>query len=460
MAVQFKEKIIVAGAGPVGCLLATLLARRGMEVEVYEKRPDLRRASLAGGRSINLVLTDRGLRALRRLGLNEPVQELTVPVLGRMMHSIEGELAYQPYGKDDSEHNHSVSRGELNKFLLDAAEEAGVVIHFEHPITGADFEAQKLVVQPPTGSPKQVPFHVVLGCDGAPSAIRQALVDAGHADAQVSFMQWGYKELLFPAGPDGDYRAAGHALHIWPRGAHFLMALANLDGSFTGTLYMPTTGPQSFEALDDPAKIEAFFTNYYPDAIELLGDYAEELLAHPTGMLGTVRCATWHLDDRVLLLGDAAHGIVPFFGQGLNSGFEDCTVFDELLDKEDSMADLFARFFERRKPNADAIADMALENAVEMGEKVADPNFLLRKKVEAKIEQHMPEIYRSRYAMVMYSHIPYAKAFALGEVQQTLLSTLTADLDDAEDLDLDHARQLIEERFSPEVERLGVDLHF
>ncbi len=460
MAVDNQQHVTVVGAGPVGCVLATLLARRGFDVRAFEKRPDMRRADLAGGRSINLVLTDRGLHALGRIGLRQKVLELTVPVLGRMMHSPDGDLTFQPYGKDDSECNYSVSRDRLNQFLLDAAEDAGVELNFEHELVDADLEAGQLIFETSPAGRTSVSSPVTFGCDGAPSAVRRALVQRPEFEESVDFMNWGYKELVFPAADDGGYAMERTALHIWPRGAHFLMGLANLDGSFTGTLYLPRTGPDSFDELDDPRRLLQFFQTNYADATELLGDFVDEFLSHPTGSLGTVRCAPWHLDDRVLLVGDAAHGIVPFFGQGLNSGFEDCAVLDDLLADDTDLARVFETFFERRKANTDAIADMALENAVEMGEKVADPDFLLKKEVESIIEQQLGKLYRSRYATVMYSRIPYRVAYEAGKKQEAILSELTADLERAEDVDLEQARRLIERELTPLYEKYGVDLEF
>ena len=465
MEIEEFEEATVVGAGPVGCVLATLLARRGVDVTLFEKRPDMRRADIDGGRSINLVLTDRGLRALDRIGLRDRILDHTVPVRGRMMHSTDGEQTYQPYGKDASECNYSVSRGRLNELLLDTAEDTGVEIHFEHAVSSVDFDANRLSFGPSdTGEEiaDVADYDVVFGCDGAPSALRKALVERGDVDESVVFMEWGYKELRFPAGDDGSWPMQNEALHIWPRGEHFLMGLANPDGSFTGTIYLARRGDVSFEALDDEEAVRAFFDEYYTTAVPYLGDYVEEFLEHPTGSLGTVRAAPWYLDGQVLLVGDAAHGIVPFFGQGLNSGFEDCVVLDDLLADGglQSLEDVFEAFYQRRKPNTDAIADMALENAVEMGEKVADADFLLQKEIEERLEQTFDDIYRSRYATVMYSTIPYAVAFEAGEIQQEILAELAAGVDDAADVDLDEARKLIDERLTPIYERHDVTLDF
>lgn len=453
--------VAVVGAGPVGCVLSVLLARRGFAVATFEKRPDMRRKDLAAGRSINLVLTRRGLRALELVGMRESVLQLTVPVLGRMMHSVAGELSYQPYGRDDSECNYSVSRGRLNEYLLDAAERAGCTLYFEHELVDADLDEGELIFEGPDGDEIQASADVVIGCDGAGSGVREVLVAEHGAEDSIEWLEHGYKELLFPTGSDGDYAMAGHALHIWPRGDHMLMGLANNDRSFTGTIYLRNEGPHSFAELDDEARVLSFFEQHYPDAIGLLTeDFEREFIEHPLGHLGTVRCAPWHYEGRALLVGDAAHAIVPFFGQGLNCGFEDCAEFDRLLDSTDDFSELFATFYERRKTNADAIADMALENFVEMRDLVSDEQFLLRKAIEHRIEQEMPQLYRSRYATVMYSYNDYRDVYDAGAIQEEILGELADGVDDADEVDLAGARRLIADRLVPFYESRGVDLDF
>lgn len=455
------KSVTVIGGGPVGCVLAVILARRGHEVVLYEMRPDMRRADIPAGRSINLVLTERGMKALDLLGLKEEVLAGTVPVIGRQIHSLEGELAYQPYGKDASECNYSVSRGALNQLLLTKAEKEGVRLVFQAKLKGADFDAGTLTFTRKDSAIETVEAKQVFGCDGAPSGVRRALCEREGFSDSMDLLEHGYKELLFPAAPGGGFAMRKDALHIWPRGSHMLMGLPNQDGSFTGTIYLPNYGADSFESLTTPEKVSEFFEAYYPDALPLIEGLPLSFLDNPTGHLGTVRSYPWHLDDRALLVGDAAHAIVPFFGQGLNCGFEDCAVLSGLLDEHGGpTADAFAAYTEARKPAGDAIADMALENFVEMRDRVSDPAFLLRKAVESRLETTFTAKYRSRYAMVMYSTIPYHHAQQAGVIQSEILDTLCEGLTSPDDVDMDQASKLIDQKLSPFVAEHAIDLAF
>jgi kynurenine 3-monooxygenase len=459
-----SNDVVIVGGGLVGSLLALFLADRGRQVDVYERRADLRREGAAGGRSINLVLTRRGIRALGRVDLDRAALRLSIPVHGRMIHAKDGELTFQPYGRDESECNYSISRAGLNAFLVEAAERRGARYHFEQPLVGADLETGRLRFEDrrASGGVRELTAASIFGTDGAGSALRDAYAELPDFECSTEFIEHGYKELTIPAGELESFRIEKHALHIWPRGGFMLMALPNLDGSFTATLYLPWRGEHGFDRLETADDVRALFRDHFADAIPLLPDLVDEFFANPSGQLGTVRCAPWNYRDRALLLGDAAHAIVPFFGQGMNSGFEDCTELARLLDADPEGAPgaSFERFARGRKPDADAIARMALENFVEMRDRVGDSGFLLRKQVEHRLEQAMPERYRSRYSMVMYSHIPFHVAFEAGEIQRGLLDELCAGLGSADDLDLDAAARRIDERLAPHLRAAGVTLDY
>ncbi len=452
---------MIVGGGLVGSLLAVVLAERGRPVTVFERRADPRRGGAEGGRSINLVLTRRGVRALERVGLATRAMALTVPVTGRMMHAVDGERAYQPYGRDASECNLSISRAGLNAFLLDAAVERGVDVRFGARLVGADAGRGRLSFEDDASARFEIEARVVFGADGAGSALRGALRDAGTVEESVDMLPHGYKELEIPPDDRGAFRIEAHALHIWPRGSFMLMALPNVDGSFTATLYLPYQGARGFDRLADPDGVRALFRSAFPDAIALMPDLERAFFANPTGSLGTVRCRPWRVGGRALLIGDAAHAIVPFFGQGMNTGFEDCSVLADLLDARGNDFDaVFAEFERRRKPDADAIADMALENFVEMRDRVADDRFLLRKAVEHRLEVEMPRSYRSRYSMVMYSHIPFAVAREAGRVQEGILDDLCAGIESPDALDVERARRLVDTRLTPLLRARNVRLDY
>ncbi|WP_250036386.1 FAD-dependent oxidoreductase [Paractinoplanes maris] len=399
--------IAVVGAGLCGSLLACYLGRRGYTVDVYERRPDPRVTGAERGRSINLALSERGLDALRRIGLDEQVLKDALPMRGRMVHPLGGGTNFQPYSISGDRAINSIGRGTLNDALLDAAGETdGVTLHFDHPLTSLDPETGTLGFA--DGS--QAKADVVLGADGAGSATRGLLMAyAGESFTEtVSFLDYGYKELTIPAR-DGEYALDPGALHIWPRGTSMMIALPNPDRSFTGTLFWPNAGTGSFASLGSPAAVERHFRDQYPDLLELIPDLADDYRHNPVGLLGTVKCAPWQMLGRVALIGDAAHAIVPFYGQGANASFEDVVELDRCLDATgDDWAAALPAYEAGRRENSEAIAEMALANFVEMRDKVADPLFKLGKTVEHTLERLLPGKYVSRYELVSFSTTPYA----------------------------------------------------
>lgn len=443
------SRIVISGAGLAGSLLAVMFAKRGFEVTIYEKRPDMREADIGAGRSINLALASRGIRALEHAGLMDYVRPLMVAMPGRMLHPLEGELKYQPYGSKSHETNYSVSRGELNKALMSAAEGTGRVrILFEHAVEDIDFSRNALIVKNlGTGDAFEDHGLPVFAADGAGSPVRNAMVkQLGIMNAE-DMLDHAYKELNIPAAANGGWQIEKEALHIWPRGSFMLIALPNLDGSFTCTLFLPREGEPSFASLDTPEKLQQFFKERFPSALPLLPDLEKDFFANPTGMLGTVRCDPWHHEDKAVLIGDAAHAVVPFHGQGMNAAFEDCVALDQLIEKHGTdWKTIFSEYTAERKQNGDAIAQMALENYTEMRDAVRDPAFHLRKQVEFALEEKFPGRFIPRYSMVMFHpEIPYADALERGERQQEILFKLTRDKEHIEEVDLSNAHVLLQE---------------
>jgi len=444
-----SEQITIAGAGLAGSLLAVMLAQRGFQVTLYEKRQDLRKHAISAGRSINLALAARGIAALREAGLLAAVQTLLIPMPGRQLHDRQGQLQFQPYSRNPDEVNYSVSRSGLNAMLLDAAEATGKVkILFEHTCETYDCATGELRLRNNAAQQSSViTARPLIATDGAGSAIRHALVEQGCATATEDLLPHGYKELVIPPR-DGKHQMRRDALHIWPRGGYMLIALPNLDGSFTVTLFLPHQGDPGFDHLTDADTVQAFFAREFPDALALMPSLREDFFANPTGIMGTVRCAPWHAGGKALLLGDAAHAIVPFHGQGMNCAFEDCTALLTLLNQHGADWDrIFPAFSAARKPDADAIADMALENYVEMRDTVRDPKFQLQKQVGWELEQRLPGRFIPRYEMVMFHpEISYAEAQRRGALQQALLEEITQNTDLLENVNLDHAEKLAKDK--------------
>jgi kynurenine 3-monooxygenase len=442
---QKSQTITLIGAGLNGPLLGLELVKRGFDVEIYERRPDMRRVNMSAGRSINLALSTRGIHALKEAGLWSEMQKIIIPMKGRMMHSVDSKLTFQRYGKDDSEVINSISRAELNIALMNAAESRGVKIHFQRRCTGIDLKSRTLqVLDEETGERRTIESSVVIGCDGSASAIRGEMLKRTRFNFAQEYLDYGYKELTVPASAGGKHVLETNALHIWPRGNYMLIALPNVDGTFACILFLPFEGADSFEELATESLIVEFFQKRFPDASLLMPDLAANFFANPTGSMVTIKCSPWHVEGTVLLLGDAAHAIVPFFGQGINCGFEDCTVFLELLDRYGANWEkVFQEFEHVRKTNTDAIADMAVENFVEMRDRVADPRFLLRKKVELALEAKYPGLFVPKYAMVTFHRVPYATALQRGQLQDRMLEKLCDRIQRVEDLDWNLADRLV-----------------
>jgi kynurenine 3-monooxygenase len=444
----------IAGAGLAGSLLAVYLARRGMDVVVFERRPDMRRERISAGRSINLALANRGLAALARVGLEEAVRRLTIPMRGRMLHDERGKLQLVPYGQQPHEVIHSISRAGLNALLMDAAEATGhVELRFNERVEGIEAAGELTLRDERVGERRRVAGAPVIAADGSGSVIRDALMALPGARITEDVLPHDYKELTIPPGPGGEHALEKNALHIWPRGGYMLIALPNLDGSFTVTLFLPHAGgEESFAALTTPDPVRAFFERAFPDAVPLMPDLVESFFANPTGHMVTVRCTPWHDDGRTLLIGDAAHAIVPFHGQGMNAAFEDCNELDRCLDAHgDDWGRAFAQFTRLRKPDAEAIADMALENYIEMRDVVRDPRFQLQKTLAFELERRHPGVFIPRYSMVMFHQIPYAQAQRRGAIQQRILDALTTTARALGDVDLERADDLIEKELRPNI---------
>ncbi len=449
--VDTADKITLIGAGLAGSLLSIYLAKRGYRVEIFERRSDMRKEQISAGRSINLALSARGIYALEEIGLAEKILRLAIPMKGRMMHALNGELSFHTYGKNENEVINSISRAELNKTLMDEAERNSVEIHFTQPCTGMNFDTGELFLRDEiAGTDLALAVKTVIGTDGSASALRHDMMKIGRFNLSQQHIEHGYKELIIPPGPNGEFRMDKNALHIWPRGTYMLIALPNLDGSFTCTLFFPFHGDFSFQALDSEEKVLNFFKTQFPDAVPLMPTLVKDFFANPTGALVTIKCDPWSVGNKALLLGDAAHAIVPFFGQGMNCAFEDCTVLNECIGKfENDCQRLFQEFEKLRRENTDAIADMALENFIEMRDKVADPKFLFRKQVEHALEERFPDRFIPRYSMVSFYLLPYSVALSRGQIQDRILTEICNETTLVEQIDWKKAGNLVRRWLPP-----------
>ncbi|MDH3690903.1 MAG: FAD-dependent monooxygenase, partial [Gammaproteobacteria bacterium] len=429
-------------------LAGIYLERLGFGVAIYECRPDMRKVELPAGRSINLALANRGINALSKAGLMEQVNKHLIPMHGRMIHDEGGNVQMQPYGNRPDEVIYSVSRSELNKIMMDTAEAAGVTINFNQRCQTIDFKNKRMVFfDETTSETHEESYEITVGADGGGSAMRGAIVEFTRGHVTEDILSHGYKELIVPPGPNGEFMMERNVLHIWPRGGYMLIALPNSDGSFTVTLFLPNEGKESFASLQSKENVEMFFKKRFGDVLPLLTNLADNFIENPTGMLGTIRCLPWHYNGDAVLIGDAAHAIVPFHGQGMNAGFEDCVTLNQYIERYGTdWSRVFAEFENDRKPNAEAIADMALENYIEMRDSVRDPSFLLKKELAWKLEELYPSAFIPRYSMVMFHLVPYAQAYRRGMIQAEILDELTRSATSIEDVDFDRARGLIKER--------------
>lgn len=411
----------------VGSLMATYLGKKGYKVDVFERRPDMRRADIPAGRSINLAMSDRGWRALAQVGAEETIRELAIPMHGRLMHSEQGDTNFMPYGKEGQFIN-SVSRGELNMRLLTMAEETGNInVQFNMRCAEVKLKEGTLTfTNEETGDSVTKTYDKVFGTDGAFSAIRSAMLKTDRFDYWQFYISSGYKELTMPPVPDKKWAIDNGALHIWPRKNFMLIALPNLDGSFTCTLFNPFEGETGFDSIKSHDDVTQFFETYFKDALPHMPTLLEDWDNNATSSLVTVRCEPWNHGDKFLILGDASHAVVPFYGQGMISGFEDVRLFNEMLEQEGTWDGIFAKFSKSRKPDADGISQLALDNYIEMRDLVADPHFIKKRKISGRIHELYPEKWMPLYSMVTFSHIPYREAYQKGQDQNAILEKLVA----------------------------------
>ncbi len=426
----------IVGAGLVGSLWAVYLSKAGYKVTIFERRSDIRKAEISAGKSINLALSDRGWKALKTVNLEKEIEPIAIPMPGRIMHDTESNLSYQPYGTE-GQAIYSVSRGGLNAKMMDIAETHGnATIHYNEKCIGADLENGIVYLEnSQTKEKSEYKSDVVFACDGAFSAVRyNSMQKLDRFEYSQHFINDGYRELLLPANKDGSYKLEKNALHIWPRGRFMLIALPNEDGSFTCTLFMPSTGENSFEQLTSKDAVDQFFKTTFPDFYELMPNVGNAWEDHPLSSLAIVRCYPW-TSGKVALMGDAAHATVPFYGQGMNSGMEDCTVMWELMQKHnEDWTKVFAEYQEIRKPDGDGVQDLSLHNYYVMRDYVGDPTFLLQKKIEAHFSAKHPDKWLPLYSQVTFSHIRYSVAWETGQKQDAIMKNVMAQFDNIENV--------------------------
>src|SRR5437773_828550 len=417
-------KFTLIGSGLAGGLLGAYLGRRGYEVDLYERRADPREGNIVGGRSINLAVSTRGIHALEQLDIADEVLRHAIPMRGRMIHDKSGGLHFAPYDVDPNKHINSIGRAALNTTVIEAAQRyPNVRVHFNHRCTDVDLTEAVCYLETQNGQAIKARGDAVIGVDGAFSAVRQSMQKKLEKfEYDENYLAHGYKELTIPSAPDGSWRMEKEALHIWPRKSFMMIALPNPDGSFTCTLFWEFEGPRSFATTKTDDDVRRFFDEEFPDAVPLMPRLLEDFRQNPTGSLVTIRCAPWYYRDKVCLLGDAAHAVVPFYGQGMNAAFEDCVVLDERLEKfPNNRERAFAEYFSRRKENADALADLAIGNFIEMRDKTTSRTFRAKKKIDHALEALLPGMYLPLYTMVTFTRIPYAEAARRARLQDRIV---------------------------------------
>lgn len=424
----------IVGAGLVGSLWAVYLSKAGYKVTIVERRPDIRKAEISAGKSINLALSTRGWKALDTVGVGDEIREIAIPMPGRMMHDLKGNLTFQPYGKE-GQAIYSVSRGGVNAKMMDIAEKHGnAQIFYNERCYKADLENGIIYTETASGEKKQYQSDVIFAADGAFSAVRyNSFQILDRFNFSQNYIEDGYREILLPANADGSYKLEKNALHIWPRGRFMLIALPNEDGSFTCTLFMPFKGENSFETLTTKEAVNTFFKTTFPDFYEMMPNIADAWEDHPLSSLAIIRCYPW-THGKTALMGDAAHATVPFYGQGMNAGFEDCTVMWELMQKHnENWEKVFEEYQLMRKPDGDGVQDLSLHNYYVMRDYVADPKFLLQKKIEAHFSEKHPDKWMPLYSQVTFSHIRYSEAWKKGQIQDAIMKKVMAAFDNIEE---------------------------
>jgi kynurenine 3-monooxygenase len=420
-----KKDITIVGAGLVGSLCSLYMTNRGHNVKIFEKRKDLRSEIISAGKSINLALSERGWTALKKVGVEDEVMKISIPMYKRIMHDEKGNLSEQAYG-NPGQAIYSVSRAELNALMMELAEKKGAKLEFNQFCKDVDFDTKSVTFENTnTKETKTINSDIIIGADGALSEVRNKMIEKLDHTYNLNMIDHSYKELLIPAGENETHLIDKNALHIWPRGEFMLIALANLDGSFTCTLFAPTKGENSFENLNSKEEVENYFNTIFPDFTPLVPDLYDQWNSNPTSSLGIVRTFPWNVDDKAILVGDSAHATVPFYGQGMNAGFEDCRILDELLDKwGDDLKSCFDEYSTLRKPNGDGVQDLSMQNFIVMRDSTADPKFLIQKKIEQKFANLYPDKWVPLYSMVSFTNISYADAWSIGMRQEKMMEEI------------------------------------